>query len=228
MARILLVEDAHHDSAAALHGLLHAAGHEIEQIGDGAAALERMLHAPPALTLLEVALPRIDGLRVLEAVRSLNDHPIIMLTARTREADRLRGLDLGADDYVCKPFSPREVVARVNTVLRRHAQRRHAARPSAAVAFCADADGGARLEGQALALTRRELLLLRALSGDPGRVFSRSTLLETAFPEALEVNERAVDGHIKNLRRKLAAAAPAHDWIRSIYGVGFSFAERPA
>lgn len=227
MARILLVEDARHDSAAALHGLLHAAGHEVERIGDGVAALERILQAPPALTLLEVALPRIDGLRVLEAVRSLSDHPIIMLTARTREADRLRGLDLGADDYVCKPFSPREVVARVNTVLRRHAQRRHAARPSAAVAFD-DAGGGARLEGRPLALTRRELLLLRALSGDPGRVFSRSTLLEAAFPEALEVNERAVDGHIKNLRRKLSAAAPAHDWIRSIYGVGFSFAERPA
>ncbi|MGQ3000198.1 response regulator [Variovorax sp.] len=227
MARILLVEDARHSSAAVLHGLLHDAGHEVEQIADGAAALERILHAPPALTLLEVALPRIDGLQVLEAVRSLSDHPIIMLTARTREADRLRGLDLGADDYVCKPFSPREVVARVNTVLRRHAQRRHAARPSAAVAF-AEADGGARLEGRPLALTRRELLLLRALSGDPGRVFSRSTLLEAAFPEALEVNERAVDGHIKNLRRKLSAAAPAHDWIRSIYGVGFSFAERPA
>ena len=227
MARILLVEDARHSSAAVLHDLLHDAGHEVEQIADGAAALERILHAPPALTLLEVALPRIDGLRVLEAVRSLSDHPIIMLTARTREADRLRGLDLGADDYVCKPFSPREVVARVNTVLRRHAQRRHAARPSAAVAFD-DAGGGARLEGRPLALTRRELLLLRALSGDPGRVFSRSTLLEAAFPEALEVNERAVDGHIKNLRRKLSAAAPAHDWIRSIYGVGFSFAERPA
>ncbi|MET3498273.1 DNA-binding response OmpR family regulator [Variovorax boronicumulans] len=128
---------------------------------------------------------------------------------------------------MCKPFSPREVVARVHTVLRRHAQREGASTsPSACVAF-ADAYGGASLDGHALALTRRELLLLRALSREPGRVFARSRLLEVAFPEALEVNERAVDGHIKNLRRKLSAASPAHDWIRSIYGVGFSFSERP-
>jgi two-component system response regulator BaeR len=91
-----------------------------------------------------------------------------------------------------------------------------------------DPRGNACLEGRALRLTRRELLLLRALSRDPGRVFTRSKLLEAAFPEAFDVNERAVDGHIKNLRKKLAAAVPSHDWIRSVYGVGFSFAERPA
>jgi two-component system response regulator BaeR len=227
MSRILLVEDGRDSSAPVLLGHLHDAGHEVEQIDDGAAALDRILTAPPALTLLDVALRRIDGLRVLEKVRSHSDHPIIMLTARAREADRLLGLDMGADDYVCKPFSPREVVARVNTVLRRHAQRRHAAQPSAAVSF-ADPRGGARLEGRPLTLTRRELLLLRTLSRDPGRVFTRSKLLEAAFPEALDVNERAVDGHIKNLRRKLSGAVPSHDWIRSIYGVGFSFAERPA
>lgn len=130
---------------------------------------------------------------------------------------------------MCKPFWPREVVAPVNTVLRRHAQRRNA-RPSEAVDFAGapGVRGNARLEGRPLALTRRELLLLRALSNDPGRVFTRARLLEAAFAEALDVNERAVDGHIKNLRKKLADAAPAHDWIRSVYGVGFSFSERPA
>ncbi|SCX53947.1 response regulator [Variovorax sp. EL159] len=225
MSRILLVENGHDSSARLLLPPLRDAGHEFEQIEDGAAALDRILSAPPALTLLDVALPRIDGLRVLEKVRSHSDHPIIMLTARTREADRLRGFDMGADDYVCKPFSPREVVARVNTVLRRRAQRPYAAKPSAAVSF---ADPRASLEGHALDLTRRELLLLRALSRDPGRVFTRSNLLEAAFPEALDVNERAVDGHIKNLRKKMACVVPSHDWIRSIYGVGFSFAERPA
>jgi len=112
-------------------------------------------------------------------------------------------------------------------VLRRHAQREAAGQPSAVVAFT-DARGNASLEGRPLTLTRRELLLLRALSRAPGRVLTRSKLLEAAFPEALDVNERAVDGHIKNLRRKLAAAAPAHEWIRSVYGVGFSFAERRA
>jgi len=227
MSRILMVEDGR-DSAFALLDHLCNAGHEVEHIDDGASALDRILSSPPALTLLDVVLPRIDGLEVLQQVRSHSDHPIIMLTARTREVDRLRGLDLGADDYVCKPFSPREVVARVHTVLRRHAQRDGACgAPSKSVSF-RDAHGGAQLEGHALDLTRRELLLLRTLSRDPGRVFTRSKLLEAAFPEALDVNERAVDGHIKNLRKKLTAAAPSHGWIRSIYGVGFSFAERPA
>ncbi|KQX30239.1 response regulator [Variovorax sp. Root434] len=226
MSRILLVEDGR-DSAPLLLGHLQGAGHEVEQIEDGAAALERILSAPPALTLLDVVLPRIDGIQVLEKVRSHGNHPIIMLTARTQEADRLLALDLGADDYVCKPFSPREVVARIHTVLRRHAQWREAAMPSAAVRFD-DPRGNACLEGRALRLTRRELLLLRALSRDPGRVFTRSKLLEAAFSEAFDVNERAVDGHIKNLRRKLADAVPSHDWIRSVYGVGFCFAERPA
>ncbi|WP_341892618.1 response regulator [Variovorax sp. YR752] len=229
MSRILLVEHGR-DIASVLLDLLHRAGHEVEQLGDGAAALDRILHAPPALTLLDVVLPRIDGLQVIEQVRSRSDHPIIVLTARAHEADRLRGLDLGADDYVCKPFSPREVVARVHTVLRRRAQRDlnvvNVARASPSVAFDS-ARGDAWLEGRALALTRRELLLLRALSREPGRVFTRSKLLEAAFPEALDVNERAVDGHIKNLRRKLAAVSPSHGWIRSVYGVGFSFAERP-
>jgi DNA-binding response OmpR family regulator len=127
MSRILMVEDGR-DSASALLDHLCNAGHEVEHIGDGAAALDRILSSPPALTLLDVVLPQIDGLQVLQKVRSHSDHPIIMLTARTREVDRLRGLDLGADDYVCKPFSPREVVARVHTVLRRHAQRRRRSR----------------------------------------------------------------------------------------------------
>jgi two-component system response regulator BaeR len=246
MGRILLVEDGR-DSAAQLLAHLHGAGHEVEQIGDGAAALERILTAPPALTLLDIVLPPAqqvaptagagaraiaDGIDVLQQVRTHSNHPIIMLTARALEHDRLRALDMGADDYVCKPFSPREVVARVNTVLRRHALRdaaRAAGRPSAAVKLdsAPGTRGNARLEDRPLALTRREWLLLRALSNDSGRVFSRARLLEAAFFDALDVNERAVDGHIKNLRKKLADVAPLHDWIRSVYGVGFSFADRP-
>lgn len=224
MGRILLLEDGH-DSASPLLAHLHGAGHEVEQTADAAVALARILTAPPALTLLGTE----DGVAVLHKVRSHGNHPVIVLAARTQEADRLAALDAGADDCVCKPFSAREVVARVNTVLRRHAQRQDAGRPSTAVNFAGAPGmrGNARLEGRPLALTRRELLLLRALSNDPGRVFTRSKLLEAAFAEALDVNERAVDGHIKNLRKKLADAAPAHDWIRSVYGVGFSFAERP-
>ncbi|MDM0007234.1 response regulator transcription factor [Variovorax sp. J22G73] len=224
MSRILLVEQGH-DAASVLHHELHQAGHEIEHIEDGAVALHRMLTAPPALTLLDVALPHVSGLQILEKVRARSDHPVIMLTARGDEADRLRGFELGADDYVCKPFSPREVAVRIHVVLRRYAQRYRVARPQAPITFGAGR-GCAMLDGHPLPLTRRESLLLRALSQEPGRVLTRSKLLEVAFPEALDVNERVVDTHIKNLRKKLATVSAAHDWIRSVYGVGFAWESR--
>lgn len=219
MSRILVAEEGR-EVAPMLLAELHRAGHEVEPVADGATALHRILTAPPELTLLGVDLPRIDGLQILEKTRTRSDHPIIMLTARGLEADRLRGLELGADDYVCKPFSPREVVARIHTVLRRHKQRLRAARPPTSI-LVGDSPGTVVLEGQALSLTRRESLLLQLLVREPGRVFSRSKLLESAFPEALEANERTVDVHIKNLRKKLAAASATRQRIRSIYGVGF-------
>jgi two-component system response regulator BaeR len=221
MSRILLVEEER-EAAPALHDELRRAGHEIERIDDGAVALQRILTAPPALTLLDVELPHVSGLQILEKIRARSDHPIIMLTARAGEADRLRGFELGADDYVCKPCSPKEVAVRIHVVLRRYAQRTRVARPQAPVTFGA-VRGCAVLDGHHLPLTRRESLLLRALSQEPGRVLTRSKLLEAAFPEALDVNERAVDTHIKNLRKKLATVSAAHDWIRSVYGVGFAW-----
>jgi len=221
MSRILLVEEGR-DAASVLLDELHRAGHEVDHIDDGAVALHRILTSPPALTLLDVQLPHVNGLQILEKIRARSDHPIIMLTALAHEADRLRGFELGADDYVCKPFSPREVVVRIHTVLRRYAQRRIVARPSVPITFGA-VRGCAILDGHYLPLTRRESLLLRALSQEPGRVLTRSKLLEAAFPEALDVNERVVDTHIKNLRKKLATVSTAHDWIRSVYGVGFAW-----
>jgi len=221
MSRILLVEEGH-DAASVLLDELRRAGHETEHIEDGAVALHRILTSPPALTLLDVELPRVSGLQILEKIRARSDHPIIMLTALAQEADRLRGFDLGADDYVCKPFSPREVAVRIGTVLRRYAQRQRVARPGMPITFGA-VRGCAILDGHYLPLTRRESLLLRALSREPGKVLTRSKLLEAAFPEALDVNERVVDTHIKNLRKKLATVSAAHDWIRSVYGVGFAW-----
>ncbi|MGJ7533080.1 MULTISPECIES: response regulator [Variovorax] len=221
MSRILLVEEGR-DAASVLLDELHRAGHEVDHIDDGAVALHRILTSPPALTLLDVQLPHVSGLQILEKIRARSDHPIIMLTALAHEADRLRGFELGADDYVCKPFSPREVVVRIHTVLRRYAQRRIVARPSVPITFGA-VRGCAILDGHYLPLTRRESLLLRALSQEPGRVLTRSKLLEAAFPEALDVNERVVDTHIKNLRKKLATVSTEHDWIRSVYGVGFAW-----
>jgi two-component system, OmpR family, response regulator BaeR len=224
MSRILIVEDEA-DIASVLQDYLRHAGHQTEHVADGRSALARMLEAPPDLTLLDIMLPGLDGLSVLRQARVHTAHPVILLTARIEEVDRLLGLELGADDYVCKPFSPREVVARVKAVLRR-VEGREAARAAEAVVLD-EAHWRASLAGTPLNLTRREFRLLQAMSRHPGRIFSRARLLELAYDDDADVSERAVDSHIKNLRRKLSAAAPSHDWIRSVYGVGFAF-ESPA
>lgn len=234
MTRILIVEDEE-DIASILRDYLTHAGFEVEHVADGQSALQRIRTAPPDLTLLDVMLPLLDGIAVLRGARDCSTHPIIMLTARTEEIDRLIGLELGADDYICKPFSPREVVARVKAVLRRTAITAPAPGSTAAAAATATASGlmldqtlwQAALNGSPLNLTRREFRLLQALARHPGRIFSRGQLLELAYDDGDDVTERAVDSHVKNLRRKLAATSPTHDWIRSVYGVGFSF-EQPA
>jgi two-component system response regulator BaeR len=220
MSRILIVEDEA-DIASVLQDYLHHAGYRTEHVADGRSALARMLEAPPDLTLLDIMLPGLDGLSVLRQARVHTAHPVILLTARIEEVDRLLGLELGADDYVCKPFSPREVVARVKAVLRR-VEGREDARAAEAVVLD-EAHWRASLAGTPLNLTRREFRLLQAMSRHPGRIFSRARLLELAYDDDADVSERAVDSHIKNLRRKLSAAAPSHDWIRSVYGVGFAF-----
>ena len=222
---ILVVEDEP-DIASVLVDYLRHEGFAPQHVDNGTAALDSILRQPPALVLLDVMLPGRDGLSVLQAVRQHSQVPIIMLTARVEEIDRLLGLNLGADDYICKPFSPREVMARVRTVLRR------AASPSAVSAapraLVLDRDNrGATLLGQPLQLTAKEFELLRTLAASPGRVFARSQLLDSAYSDDLDANQRAVDSHIKNLRRKCAAIDPDHEWIRSVYGVGFVLEEKP-
>ena len=224
MTRILIVEDEF-DIASVLGDYLRHAGYETEHVADGQTALERIREAPPDLTLLDVMLPRLDGLSVLREARQHSEHPIILLTARTEEIDRLIGLDLGADDYICKPFSPREVVARVRSVLRR-TNSQTSIDPTPALTLDAT-QWLALLHDIPLQLTRREFRLLEALARQPGRIFSRSKLLELAYDHGDDVTERAVDSHIKNLRKKMNAAAPTHEWIRSVYGVGFSLDPPP-
>ncbi|GER18056.1 response regulator [Variovorax boronicumulans] len=228
MTRIVIVEDEL-DIASVVQDYLRHAGYDTEHFADGQSALERIVAAPPDLTLLDIMLPRLDGIEVLRRAREHTAHPIIMLTARIEEVDRLLGLELGADDYVCKPFSPRELVARVRAVLRRTA-------PAVAVQVApGDAPGlvlddvhwRASLDGTPLNLTRREFGLLQVLSRHPGRIFSRARLLELAYDDTVDVTERAIDSHVKNLRRKLGAVTPAHDWIRSVYGVGFAWEAPP-
>lgn len=225
MTRVLVVEDDP-DIARVLVNYLRHAGYEAEHVADGREALARILSAPPDLTLLDVMLPGIDGMEVLRQARAATQSPVIMLTARVDEVDRLLGLELGADDYVCKPFSPREVIARVKAVLRRNSFIADTPSRLASGLVLDDTLWRASLRGQPLNLTRREFRLLQVLSRQPGRIFSRGKLLELAYDDALDINERAIDSHVKNLRKKLAAADPGTDWIRNVYGVGYSLEEK--
>ena len=229
MTRIVIVEDEI-DIASVVQDYLRHSGYQTTHFADGQSALESIVASPPDLTLLDIMLPRLDGIEVLRRAREHTAHPIIMLTARIEEVDRLLGLELGADDYVCKPFSPRELVARVRAVLRRTAPGSvpgQAPQGYAPGLVLDDVHWRASLEGTPLNLTRREFGLLQVLSRHPGRIFSRARLLELAYDDTVDVTERAIDSHVKNLRRKLGAVSPAHDWIRSVYGVGFAWEAPP-
>lgn len=222
--RILVVEDEP-DIATIVVDYLRHAGYTVEHQADGRAALASIVAAPPDLTLLDIMLPGMDGLDILRQARRHTQNPIIMLTARVEEVDRLIGLELGADDYICKPFSPREVVARVKAVLRRSAAAQEPpTTPTTVEALVLDeSHWQATLHGTPLNLTRREFKLLQVLARQRGRIFSRAQLLDQAYDDTLDVNERAIDSHIKNLRKKLkAASGDGSDWIRSVYGVGFA------
>lgn len=217
-ARILIVEDEP-KLAALLADYLKAAGHGSQWIADGTEVIAAVKADVPDLILLDLMLPGRDGLDICRELRSFSDVPVIMITARVEEIDRLLGLELGADDYMCKPFSPREVVARVKAILRRS---RHEPRPSGEPALKIDeAAYQASYKGVALELTPVEFRLLKTLAAAPGRVFSRDQLLDNLYEDHRVVTDRTVDSHIKNLRRKLEQLDPGRESIRSIYGVGY-------
>ena len=222
--RILVVEDEP-DIAAIVVDYLRHAGYTVEHQAEGRAALASLITTPPDLTLLDIMLPGMDGLEMLRQARRHTQHPIIMLTARVEEVDRLIGLELGADDYICKPFSPHELVARVKAVLRRSGADAAAPHSTAPSDWrLDDATCQATWRGQDLGLTRREFNLLHILHRHPGKIYPRSQLLDLAYADALEVSDRAIDSHIKNLRKKLRAVlGDDAECIRSVYGVGFAF-----
>jgi len=214
--RVLIVEDEP-KLAALLRDYLQAAGFATEIVGDGEAAVASVRRAAPDAVLLDLMLPGKDGLSVCREVRAFCAVPILMVTARVEEIDRLLGLELGADDYICKPFSPREVVARVKAVLRRA---QAPAADTAATPLQLDLERfEARVQDQRLALTPVEFRLLHKLAAQPGRVYSRSQLIEAAYTDHRVVSDRTVDSHIKNLRRKLAEVGI--DPIAAVYGVGY-------
>ena len=219
-ARILIVEDEP-KLARLLADYLTTAGYHTQIVGDGREVVPALKASHFDLMLLDLMLPGRDGLEVCKDVRTFSNIAIVMVTARVEEIDRLLGLELGADDYICKPFSPREVVARVKAILRRTPQQAQAQVNSKL--SIDEAQFKAVLNGQTLDLTPVEFRLLKALSNAPGRVFSRQQLLNTLYEDHRVVTDRTVDSHVKNLRRKLQQAHPGDELIESIYGVGYRF-----
>jgi len=226
MPTILIVDDEPKIVALARDYLEHA-GFAVLAAGDGAAALQSVRTRRPDLVVLDLGLPGMDGLDVARAVRRDSDLPIVMLTARDDELDRVLGLELGADDYLTKPFSPRELVARVRAVLRRSS--RDAMAPTDVVRA-----GDVTLDlprmrvevsGHPVELTPTEFQLLETLARRPGRIFTRAQLLDAIHGIALESYERAIDTHVKNLRRKLEPDPRRPRYVLTVYGVGYRFAE---
>jgi two-component system, OmpR family, response regulator BaeR len=217
--KILIVEDEL-KLAGVLRDYLQQTGFETFCLAEGLTVVPWVREYSPDLVLLDLMLPGRDGIEICKEIRTFSSIPIIMITARIEEIDRLLGLELGADDYICKPFSPREVVARVKTVLRR-------------------AGGGptlqtqglsldesrylATLRGHNLGLTAVEFKLLSFLVANPGRIFSRIQLMDRIYFDRRVVSDRTIDSHIKKLRRKISAADPQADIIHSVYGVGYKF-----
>lgn len=222
---VLVVEDEP-KLAALLCDYLRANGFAPHAVADGTAALAVVSGLRPAAVLLDLNLPGLDGMEVCRALRRDSNVPILMLTARVDEIDRVLGLEIGADDYLCKPYSPREVVARVRALLRRTegALAGPGGKPGRhkVGGFVLD-DSAMRAWWQeaTLPLTPVEFRLLRTLLQPPGRVFARGQLLDALYTDFRDVSDRAVDSHVKNLRRKLQAVVPGADCIAAVYGVGY-------
>ncbi len=218
-AHILIAEDEP-KIAALLADYLGAAGMQVSVVANGDEVLPAVTRLAPAALVLDVMLPQRDGMSICRELRQTSSLPVIMLTARVEEIDRLLGLELGADDYLCKPFSPRELVARVKAVLRRSAP------------ALAPQDGPPRFEvddhrmrasvgGQRLDLTPVEYRLLATLLRHPGRVYRRDELLDLVYDDYREISDRTIDSHIKNLRRKIDTVLPGRPVIHSVYGIGY-------
>ncbi|MDO5103016.1 MAG: response regulator [Lautropia sp.] len=244
---VLVVEDEP-KLAVLVCRYLDAAGFRTGIMADGRMVVESVRANPPDLVLLDLMLPGRDGIDICREIRSFSALPIIMMTARVEEIDRLLGLELGADDYICKPFSPREMVARVRAVLRRTLSEQApspvvsqqplmggpsvpATPPEPGVEIPPPPEGLwidtvrhlAWLEGNMLELTPVEFRLLSVLAAMPGEVFSREDLLIRLYEDHRVVNDRTVDTHVKNLRRKMAKVLPGSELIQSVYGMGYKY-----
>jgi len=222
-SKILIVEDEL-DLIQVLRDYLERAGFQVEAHTNGQAAVASVKQHGPDLILLDLNLPGIDGLDVARQIRRFSEVPIIMVTARVEETDKLIGLELGADDYVTKPFSPREVVARVRAVLRRTtATPRQPETLQAGDVLVDVARHLVEIDGTPVTLTPTEFDLLAVMVGQPGRAFTRMQLLEATQGEAYEGYERTIDAHIKNLRAKIEPDSKNPTLIETVFGVGYRF-----
>jgi DNA-binding response OmpR family regulator len=228
MRRVLVVDDEP-NIRTVLRRYLEADGLAVAEAADGEAALAALRENPPDLVLLDVMLPGIDGIEVLRQLRSFSDAYVILVTARTEEIDKLVGLGVGADDYVTKPFSPREVTARVKAVLRRDRSPRAGEDTRLHFEGLAVDPAGREVEanGIAVALSSLEFDLLAALARAPGRVFSRAQLLQQVWGYDFYGDERVVDVHIRSLRQRLGDDATDPHLIATVRGVGYKFIGRP-
>ncbi|HSI60823.1 MAG TPA: response regulator [Ideonella sp.] len=223
--KILIVEDED-KIADVLRDYLVASGYETHRLTRGDEVEDWVRRDGADLVLLDVMLPGKNGLDVCKALRLFSGTAIIMVTARVEEIDRLLGLELGADDYICKPFSPREVVARVKAVLRRGQVNSAAARANEAPPLPGgltldEAGWSAAIAGQDLGLTAVEFQLLKVLASQPGRIFSRDQLMDAMYRDERIVADRTVDSHVKKLRKKIVDVLPGRELIYSVYGVGY-------
>jgi two-component system response regulator BaeR len=219
MSKILIVEDEQ-KLAELLKDYLAQAGFDITVLDNGLEVVPSVRENRPDLILLDLMLPGRDGIDICKEVRTFSNVPIIMVTAKVEEIDRLLGLELGADDYICKPFSPREVVARVKAVLRRSGG---TTTTQAKGLILDEARYQASLHGTDLGLTAVEFKLLDFLAANPGRIYSRDQLMDRIYTDDRIVSDRTIDSHIKKLRKKLAAVAPDEELVGSVYGVGYKF-----
>ena len=225
MKTILVVDDEPKIATLARDYLEHA-GFAVLTASDGPSAMTTIRQRHPDLVVLDLGLPGLDGLDVTRELRRDSAIPIVMLTARDDELDKLLGLELGADDYLTKPFSPRELVARVRAVLRRADRPVEAAETIHAGDVVLDLPRmRAEVNGTAVELTPTEFQLIATLAARPGRIFTRAQLLDALHGVAFETYERAIDSHIKNLRRKLEPDPRRPRYVLTVYGVGYRFAD---
>jgi two-component system alkaline phosphatase synthesis response regulator PhoP len=232
MGRRILVADDNPKIVEVLEAYLTSEGFDVETVADGTQAAAAVDRRVPDLALLDVMMPGLDGIELTRRFQREHDLPVILVTARSDEVDRLIGLEVGADDYIVKPFSPREVVARVKAVLRRiDRETRHGDEGVVNVRDL-EIDRAARrvtLAGEPVGLTRTEFEILTTMAAHPGRVYSRMQLMEAAQGDAFEGYERTVDAHVKNLRRKLGDDPRHPKWVLTVFGVGYKIEpEAPA